>query len=73
MGLWRWPKKIERSKIKSAERKGFSEGFEKGIENEKINLAIKMLDEKIAIDVIAGCTNLSITEIEKLKKELKNN
>lgn len=79
IGMWDYEedrKKIERSKIKGAERKGFAGGLEQGIEegkkSEKYSTALNMLNEKIDVDIVARCTNLSIEEIEKLQKELEN-
>ena len=78
IGMWDYEddrKKIERSKIKSAERKGFAGGFEKGYEDgkekgikqEKFDLAKKMLQKNIDINLISECTGLFIEEINSLK------
>ena len=46
--------------------KGIKEGMEKGIEE----VARKMLQEEIDKTIISKVTNLSLDEIEKLKKEI---
>ena len=46
--------------------KGIKEGMEKGIEE----VARKMLQEEIDKTIISKVTNLSLDEIEKLRKEI---
>jgi predicted transposase/invertase (TIGR01784 family) len=45
------------------------EGFEKGIEKEKIQIAKNMLTENTTLDFIAKVTGLSIEEIKKIQTE----
>ena len=52
--------------IKEGMEKGVEEGMEKGIEE----VARKMLQEEIDKTIISKVTNLSLDEIEKLKKEI---
>ena len=63
-------RKIYNTRIKGAIQQGLAEGMEKGmkkgIKNGKIETAKKMLEEKIAIDVIIKCTGLNEEEIKKL-------
>ncbi len=61
----------EAAGLKSARRKGVEEGIqqgiEQGIEKNKIEIAKKMLAEKIDIELIMKITELTKEEIEKLK------
>ena len=61
----------EAAGLKSARRKGIEEGIqqgiEQGIEKNKIEIAKKMLAEKIDIELIMKITELTKKEIEKLK------
>ena len=61
----------EAAGLKSARRKGIEEGIqqgiEQGIEKNKIEIAKKMLAEKIDIELIMKITELTKEEIEKLK------
>ena len=52
--------------IKEGMEKGVEEGMEKGIEE----VARKMLQEEIDKTIISKVTNLSLDEIEKLRKEI---
>ena len=54
--------KLRLSELKEAKEKG----IEKGIEQEKIDIAKNMLSKNIDISVISECTGLSKEEIEKL-------
>jgi predicted transposase YdaD len=47
-------------------------GIEKGIEKEKRNVATEMLNAGLSIELIAEMTKLSIDEIEKMKKTIKD-
>ena len=76
-------RKVRNSMIKSAKmeaekdgleqglKKGLKQGLEQGkiagINEEKLNIAKKMLDEKIEIEIISKITNLSIDEIKNIK------
>ena len=44
------------------------EGYNKGIEEEKLNVAKKMLEEKLPLETISKITGLSNEEITKLNK-----
>ena len=50
---------------------GIEKGMEKGINQEKIAVAKKMLLKKIDIDTIIEITGLSKLEIEKIKIQVK--
>ena len=52
--------------IKEGMEKGVEEGMEKGIEE----VVRKMLQEEIDKTIISKVTNLSLDEIEKLRKEI---
>ena len=54
------------SGMHSAEEAGIEKGMEKGIEE----VARKMLQEEIDKTIISKVTNLSLDEIEKLRKEI---
>ena len=43
--------------------------YQMGVDDTHKETAKKMLEENIAIDVIARCTGLTLDEIEDLKKE----
>lgn len=51
---------------KSAYLGGVQEGKEEGIKNEKIEIAKKMKEEKLQIELIVKMTGLTKEEIEKL-------
>ena len=53
-------------------KQGKKEGRKEGEKNAKIEMAKKMLAEKIPIETIIKITNLKKEEIEKLKKIDKN-
>lgn len=59
--------KVKKSNIEIGRREGFKEGIEKGIEQEKIKNAKKMLEKGIDISVISEITGLNNEQIEKLK------
>ena len=54
------------SSMRSAKEIGMEKGMEKGIEE----VARKMLQEEIDKTIISKVTNLSLDEIEKLRKEI---
>lgn len=64
---------IQKKLINTARVEGIEEGIKKGIkegrEKEKILIAKNLLKDGIPIDVVSKNTNLSITELEKLKSE----
>ncbi|MCI8832943.1 MAG: Rpn family recombination-promoting nuclease/putative transposase [Clostridia bacterium] len=47
--------------------KGLEEGMQQGIEKQKLEIAKKMLDDKLDIELIMQYTGLTKEEIEKLK------
>ena len=47
--------------------KGYNEGHEKGIEQNNIDVAKKMLKEKLPLETISKITGLSVKEIRELK------
>ncbi len=59
-----------KSEIRTAKeigvKEGLEEGMEKGSKNEKIEIAKKMLNENMKIEVIERITGLTKTEIEEL-------
>ena len=46
---------------------GFNLGISEGKNNEKIEIAKNMLEEKVDVDLISKYTNLSIEEIKALR------
>ena len=58
------------SGMHSAEEAGIEKGMKKGKREEKKEIAIKMIHEKIDEEIISKVTNLSLDEIEKLRKEI---
>jgi predicted transposase/invertase (TIGR01784 family) len=47
-------------------QKAFEDGVEEGSKDEKIQIAKKLKEENVEIDVIVTCTGLTKKEIEKL-------
>lgn len=52
--------------IKDAKNEGIKQGLEQGLEQEKIEIAKKMLKEKMEINLISNITGLTKEEIQKL-------
>ena len=52
-------------------KKALKEGVEKGLNKAKIKIAKEMLKEKIDIDKISKCTEISKSELEKMQKEFE--
>ncbi len=48
------------------ERVGMEKGVEKGIEKGRIEVALSLKQNGVAIEIIANCTGLSIDEINNL-------
>ena len=65
----------EKLRLSYATRKGLEQGIEQGIakgsKNERIEIAKKLLKEKVDIKIIISATGLSKEEIEELKKEVE--
>ena len=57
-------------RVQEALEKGLEEGREEGREERDIEIAQKMILERFDNDVIAKLTNLSISQIEQLRREL---
>ena len=55
-----------REKAKRDEHAIYSKGVDDGIEEEKIQIAKKMLKEKVSIEFIIKVTGLSKEEVEQL-------
>ena len=49
---------------------GFDDLYRDGIAEEKFEIAQKLLAEGVSVDIICRCTGVSISELEKLKREL---
>ena len=58
--------KIRRTQLKIAEREGMRKGIEKGIRQDKIAIAKKLLKQNVDINIISNATELSIEEINAL-------
>jgi len=57
---------IEEFLLDQAKNEGIEEGIEKGIEKNTRETALKMINNGLAIKLIANITGLSTEEIEKL-------
>ena len=53
--------------IAEATEEGYNKGHEKGIEQNNIDVAKKMLEEKLPLETISKITGLSTEEVLKLK------
>ena len=56
------------SAINTAEKRG----IEKGIEKEKLKIALNMLENGMSIEVVEKITGLSKTRVNEILKEIKN-
>ena len=56
----------ERSALSSAKEEGIKQGIEQGVESTKLEMAKKMKDENMEIEIIIKITGLSKEVIEKL-------
>ena len=54
--------------MKSTYDRLIDEGMEKGIEKERAEVALRMLEQNMELQLIAQITKLSIQQLEKLKK-----
>ena len=61
------------SAINTAEKRGREEGIKEGIEKEKFNIALNMLENGMSIDVVEKITGLSKTRVNEILKEIKHN
>ena len=55
--------------ITSIEQMGIEKGIEKGREEERRSLALKMLQENIPLDMIARITDLTIAQLQQLQNQ----
>lgn len=62
-----WNKGIKEGK-EVGHKKGVKKGIKEGIKNEKNNVARKMLDENISLEIICKITGLKLEEVKALKK-----
>ncbi len=58
---------IEKGMEKGIE-KGMEKGIEKGIEKGKTEVALRMLEQNMELQLIAQTTNLSIQQLQRLRK-----
>ena len=63
-------RKIFNSRMSAATRKGLQKGIQKGITERNIEIAKKMLKENLSTEEILEITDLSIEELNKIKKEI---
>ena len=64
-------KGIERGIEKGIEKgmeKGIEKGMERGIEKGRAEVALRMLEQNMELQLIAQITNLSVQQLQKLKK-----
>ena len=67
--LNKWDLEIAESKgYEQGVIEGIEQGIEQGVEQNKNEIAKKLLNMNMSIEDISKATNLSIEEIEKLKK-----
>lgn len=59
--------RVRQTQLLGAERKGIEKGIEKGQKEKTVEIAKKMLNEGIDLDMIAKITMLSIEELESLR------
>lgn len=57
---------MEYHKIRRAKEDGLEKGIKEGEKNSKIDIAKKMLENKIEVKIISNCTGLSVDEINCL-------
>ena len=55
--------------ITSIKQMGIEKGIEKGREEERRSLALKMLQENIPLDMIARITDLTIAQLQQLQNQ----
>jgi predicted transposase/invertase (TIGR01784 family) len=54
--------------IRTAREEGWKEGYEEGIKEAKLAMAKKMLDYGLTIEFTADITDLSIEQLQKIKR-----
>ena len=59
--------------ITSVEQIGYDRGMQVGVENERDSIALNLLRQGIAIEVIVQATGLTIVQIQKLQIQLGQN
>lgn len=59
---------VRNSLVSSAIKEGWNKGIKEGIKNEKNNVARKMLNENIPLEIICKITGLKLEEVKALKK-----
>ena len=68
-------RKIENSIREEMIEKGLKEGLEQGLEQgqqrEKEKIVLSMLNEGLEVSLIARCTKLDVSEVEKMKKTIQ--
>ena len=62
------PEEDQEMILNSERLEGIEEGIESGKKEEKLEIAKKMLDEKMSLESISRLTGLNITEIKKIAK-----
>lgn len=68
-GYYNWKEendKINNGIINEVRKKSLKEGIEQGILETKKEMVINMYNNNLSIDIISNCTNLAISEIEKI-------
>ena len=58
---------VNRTMMSSLKKEGYEGGYSAGKQQEKIEIAKKMLSKNTNIDFIVECTGLTIEEINNLK------
>ena len=61
--------RVMQALYKEFKEEGIEEGIEKGIEKNRLEMAHKMLEDKVDINLIVKYTGLMIEEIKELMKK----
>ena len=57
--------------LKEGLERGLKEGLEQGQQREKEKIVLSMLNEGLEVSLIARCTKLDVSEVEKMKKTIQ--
>ena len=57
--------------LKEGLERGLKQGLEQGQQREKEKIVLSMLNEGLEVSLIARCTKLDVSEVEKMKKTIQ--
>ena len=60
----------EQSGIEKGIKQGIEQGIEQGIQESKKEVVINMHKNNLSTQMIANCTNLTISEVEEILKDI---